>query len=336
MKKVLITIFLLTFLLPFSYTQAQIQSPIDGVTISSYPTNPEPLENVTVSIESYLFDLNSSSIVWLSNGSKINQGIGMKEITVKAPQSGKKLVITAVTKNTEGREVTKSVVIKSGSVDIVWETVSYTPPFYKGKNIFTFQNRIKLIAMPHLFSSDGKELDARKLVYQWKLGGKYIDGATGYGNQSVIINSGNIPKPLTISVEAYNKEQTTNSTQEITISPDEPSIEFYEVDRLYGTLFNKVLQENISLKNSEITILAAPFGFNFKNDPPTYTWMINNIEQPDLIKNQSITLKTKEGVYGVSSIDLSIRSIKSMLQGAEASFNITFSRNEGGNNSVTF
>lgn len=336
MKKVLITIFLLTFLLPSYSANALVQAPFDGVTIESSPLNPEPLENVTVSIDSYLFDLDSASIVWLSNGVNVGHGTGMKDLIIKAPAAGNEIIITAITKNPEGRDISKSIVIKSGSIDIVWEPISYSPPFYKGKNIFTFQNRIKLVAMPHLFSSDNKELDARKLIYQWKIGGKYISGMSGYGGQSVIIDSGDVPKPLEISVEVNNKEQTADAIKKITITPSEPTIEFYEMDRLYGTLFNKALTSNISLKNSEITVFASPFGFNFKNDTPVYTWMINNIEQPDLVKNQSITLKTKDDAYGVSNIDLSIRSLKSVLQGADASFNITFSKQDSGNNATTF
>lgn len=335
MKKVLITIFLLAFILLPSYTHAQIQSPIDGVTISSFPEDPEPGESTTVSIQSYLFDLNASSIVWLSNGVNIGQGIGMKDIKVNAPQAGKKLTITAITKNPEGREVRKSLIIKSGSVDIVWETDSYTPPFYKGKNTLVFQNKIKLTAMPHLYDGNSRELDARKLVYQWKLGGTFIDDTTGYGSQSISIFAGNVPKPLDISVEVYNKEQTADATNKITINPDSPTIELYEMDPLYGTYFNKALVNRITLKNSEMTLLAAPFGFNFKNNPLTYTWMINYIEQPDLIKNQSITLRSQGGAVGTSNINLDIKSTKSILEGANSSLNIDFSKKDTVDNSST-
>lgn len=336
MKKVLITILTLTLFLSFSYTNAQLQTSIDGVTIASNPESPAPGENVTVSIESYLIDLNSASIVWLSNGSSIASGIGMKEVKIKAPTIGKKVIISAVIKASSGQEIRKAIVVKSGSVDIIWETRGYTPPFFKGKNPLVYQNEVKLTAMPHLSLDGIKEVDPKSLVYEWRSGGKFIEGAVGYGKQSITIKADIVPKPLEIRVNVYTRDQSQGTEKSITIQPTEPSISFYEVNPLYGTLFNKALSSRISLDNSEITVFASPFGFDFKNNSLNYTWSINNVEQPDLSKNQSITLRTKGDVDGSSSIDLDIRHISNILQGARSAFSANFKKKVIEDTSTTF
>jgi hypothetical protein len=326
MKKVLLIIFFLTFLLSFSHTNAQIEKPLDGVSISSFPKNPEPLEKVTVTLESYLVDINSALITWFSNGKNINHGIGMKEITVKAPSGGSNLTIIAILKTSEGREVQKSVAIKSGVVDLLFESINSEPPFFDGKNPFVYQNKIKLIAMPHLYTFDSRELDSKKLIYQWKMGGKFIDGASGYGKQSILINGGDIPKTLSITVEVYNREQTVAATGKIEMEPTDPFVIFYENNPLYGIYYNKEVSSKLNLYNPEITLVAYPFGFNLGKNLLTYVWSINNIEQPNLSKNQSITLKTRTDTGGSSNVGIDIKNVKNILQGTQSSLNINFKK----------
>lgn len=326
MKKVLITtIFIISsiLILPF-YSNAQIsQSPIDGVTISAEPSSPSPNEEVTVSIESYVVDLNSASIVWLINNKTSAHGVGMKEFKVKAPKIGESIVVTAAINTSDDKEIKKAYIIKSGSVEIIWESEGYLPPFYKGRNIFAYQNTVKLIAIPHL-SSDGKtESNPKNLVYKWKKGGKYIDNGTGYGVQSIKIKSDDIPKPMEISVDVYTRDQNESAQGFISLEPTNPTIEFYEIDPLYGILFNKSIGSKINLNNSEITVLSAPFGFN---KDLSYTWSVNNVERPDLSKNQSITLRTKGDTDGSSDIGLDIRGLDDILQGAQSSFSINFKK----------
>ena len=334
MKKILLTILTLTFLFSFPYTHAQVQAPIDGVTISNTPEKPRPGDNVIISIESYLIDLNSSSIIWIADGKDIGRGIGMKNITIKAPVAGKKTLVTAIIVASNGKEVRKAITIKSGSVEIIWETMGYTPPFFKGKNPFIYENFIRLTVVPHLSTDGVKEIDPKNLVYKWKKGGKYIDGVSSYGTQSVDIQADEIPKPLEISVEVYTRDQNESAVSLLTLQPTEPSVSFYEIDPLYGIMLNKALIDRIALNNSEITLLAAPFGFNYNSN--IYLWSINNIEQPDLSKNQSITLRSKEDTEGSSNISVDIRNENAILERAISSIIVNFKKKIIDEDDVTF
>ena len=85
MKKISIIISIFTFLLFSAYANAQMQTSIDGVNISSFPDFPAEGTNVSISIESYLIDLDSASIVWMVNEKTKAHGVGMKEFQVPAP-----------------------------------------------------------------------------------------------------------------------------------------------------------------------------------------------------------------------------------------------------------
>lgn len=339
MKKILLLFFIFTFLSTFTATNAQYQAPIDGVTISNSPERPGPGEVVTVEIESYLIDLNSSSIVWLVDSKEVKRGVGIKKIEVKAPNAGKKVNVVSVIRANNGKEVRKSVIIKSGSVEIVWETSrSYAPPFYKGRNNFVYENWIKLVAMPHLSTDGVKEIDPKTLVYRWKMGGKDIENGTGYGVQSVEIKASEIPKPVEISVDVYTRDQTESANSFLRLEPNEPTLTFYEVSPLYGVLFNKALSNVHTLTNSELNILVAPFGFNFntKNNKLSYLWSINNVEQPELLKNQSIILRPKGDVEGSSNINIEVRHENDILERAQSSIMINFKKKSDAGSEITF
>lgn len=328
MKKILTTIFILAFFISFNHSNAQLQATMDGIEISSNPDSPIPGESVDVSVSSFLIDLDSASIVWLVDGKVLKKGAGVKNITITAPKAGVKMLVTALIKSNNEREVQKNLIIKSGSVEIIWESGGYTPPFFKGKNSFAYQNKVKFIAIPHLSENGKGEINPKNLVYKWKLGNKYIDSNVGYGRQSIEIKADIIPKTLEISVDVYNREQTEYASAKLNIIPTEPSIELYKTAPLYGTLFNKALSKRVFLDTSEINILAVPFGFNTNKNtnPLIYTWSINNIEQSNLLKNQSIILKTKSDVGGSSEISLDVKNIEEILQGARASVLLDFKK----------
>ncbi len=324
-KLSIITLLFFSFNLPVS---AQVPASIDGVNIKTSTDSPRPGQSIEVSVESFNFDLNSSSIVWIVDGKTVNQGVGLTKINIVGPKIGVPANISAIIKTPEGREINKSIIIKSGSIDIIWESYGYVPPFFKGKSSFAYQNKLRLIAVPHLSKDGINEIDPKTLVYSWKRGGKYIEGGQGYGKQTVDILPDELPKTLDVSVEVYDREQTQNTVGYITLTPSEPSITFYEIDPLYGIFFNKSLESKVSLKNNEIRVLASPFGFSVDNNPLTYSWSINNIEQAELAKNQSIVLRTKGDSEGSSNINLEVRNLRDILQGARSELTIYFTKKE--------
>ncbi len=308
-------------------THAQTPSSIDGVEISTNPSAPAPLQSMTVSVESFITDLNAASIVWLVGGKNYAQGTGITSIQTSAPPLGKDLVISIVIMTAEGKEVKKSLAIKSGGVDLVWESGGFIPPFYRGKALFAYENPIKVTAMPHLAGTNDTELDPRTLVYKWKENDKVIQDQSGYGKQILTIQE-STPRPLNVSVEVTTRTGSQKASASMTLTPGNPSISFYEEDPLYGVLYNKAVSNRFDLSHPEVTIHAVPYTFttSTKNSPLSYVWSINDLERKDLSTNQSITLRTKAGSEGSSDISLEIRNVESILQGAKGGLSVFFTK----------
>ena len=323
-------------MLSFSIVKAQAPTSIDGIDISMSPENPSPRDLITVSITSYLTDLNSASVVWTVDGKLFSKGTGLKSIQIPAPSLGKTKLVSVGIQTVEGRSVQKSLVVRSGDVDMIWENNGYLPPLFKGKVGLVYQNTARIIAIPHLSSGGATEINPSQLVYKWKVGEKVLLEQSGYGKQYIDFNSGDVPKPLEVVVAINSKDGALQTEGRLTIEPQPPTVNFYEIDPLYGVFFNREVGGRVDMKNSETTILAVPYGFN-KNNVLDYVWSINNLEQPDLSKNQSITLRTKGETDGNSSIDLDLRNSSSILQGARASFAAFFKKKvTEGDNQTTF
>jgi hypothetical protein len=66
--------------------------------------------------------------------------------------------------------------------------------------LFSIQSAITFIAIPHLFSY-GKELEPEKLIYKWYKDGEIIDDLSGYGKNSIKLNSSILGRSIQMGVE---------------------------------------------------------------------------------------------------------------------------------------
>lgn len=323
-----LTIFILTlfFCLIPVFSHAQIPTSIDGILMETYPKIPAPGDTVSISIESYATDLNAASIVWFVDGKEYAKGVGKKSIDTGAPLLGKTKNILVVIKTVEGREIKKILTLKSGGVDLIWESAGHTPPLYEGKASYVYENEVRFIAIPHIAGTNGMELDPTTLVYKWTLNDKVIQDQSGYGKQVLTVRE-DIPRSLDVLVEVSTKNGSDKASKTTSLTPGNPSISFYEDNALYGVLYNESLTSKINLENQEVSIVAVPFGFNStKESPLSFLWSVNNVERKDLSTNESIILRTKGDVEGSSSISLEIRNVDNILQGARNGLTVLFSK----------
>ncbi len=333
LKIMLCFLFLGTSLL----VHAQIPDSIDGVQISNDPLYPSAGQSVTVKVESYNTNLNAASIVWLVDGKNTGQGTGLTSINITAPAIGKNVTVTAIIMTTEGKEVRKVITFKPADIDLIWESSGYTPPLFKGKSLFAYQNLVKISAVPHFLGSNGREIDPKTLVYKWTVNDKVVQDQSGFGKQTLSISEF-LPKSFDIEAIVTTKDGAQQGRASINLEPGNPSILLYEEDPLYGVFYNKALSSRFTIIKDEVNILAAPYFFSSVGgkSPLTYTWSINNLEQPDISTNQSITLRTKEDAEGSSLLSLDIRNQDKILQGAQASVTLFFNKKLAEQQSTTF
>ena len=261
----LFTVFCLLFTV---YTYAQsIPTGIDSISLTASTDNPTPGQMVTITATSYSFDINSATITWTVDGKRVQKGIGLLTYSAKAPALGKKSIINVAAVNPDGSNYSNSITLGSGSIDLIIESDGYTPPFFQGKTPLVFQNIVKVIAIPHLANSSGKEYDPATLVYNWKKDdGTVLGDQSGYGKQAISLKGNIVPRPFYLIVTATTRDGSAQAQSLIQITPTSPSIVFYNNDLLYGPLFNNAISNSFHIGSQrEVNVFASLFGFNFSN-----------------------------------------------------------------------
>ena len=300
-----------------------------GLQLTSSTESPIPGQTLTITAESYNIDIDSAALTWISNGKVIAKGIGVTTATVQAPALGKNVAIEVTATAADGTSFTNSIILGSGSVDLIVEPDGYVPPFFMGKNAVAYQNAVKIVAMPHLANSSGVEYDPSTLVYQWQQDGAALADQSGYDKQSIVIPGNIVPHPYTISVTVSTRDGSAQGTEYIPISPISPEVLFYNDDPLYGALYNRALGNSVYVGSQrELGVRAVPYGF----DVPaiglgnlSLTWLIDGVEHQELETGESVTLRAPAGTAGSSDIELDINNTQNILQQASATFSAIFS-----------
>lgn len=320
------------FALPFDVS-AQIPVSTGGLELTASTNNPVPNQKITITARSYSIDINAAKISWTINSKLNKSAIGATTLELTAPALGKKLTIEVVATTPEGRSVGSSLTLGSGSVDLIFETDGYVPPFFKGKVNPVYQNTVKIVAVPHLANSAGVEYDPKTLVYEWKRNSRAVENQSGYGRQSITFAGDIVPRPYDISVTVSPRDNSGSAQAYTEVSAGSPSISFYIDDPLYGILFNKALQGSVRIgRQKEVTVLAVPYGFNGAEAGAdkaelAWDWAINGLRRAELSSNRSVILRAPEESSGSSNVQLNIKNTDKILQGLTAGFSALFSNN---------
>lgn len=316
-----VTIGLFGFTLPLN---AQVDSSSD-ISIGTLPTNPGPNQSIQVTIESYSINLNSSKISWYVNNKLITQGVGIKTIPTQTGNLGSETVIS-VQIDTETETLTKKLTIIPTSVNILWEARTYTPPFFKGKALFSHQSNILFTAIPRIVVK-GKEIPKENLIYTWSKNGVILGDKNGYGKYTLPQTGSVISRPFSIEVEVSDPNTGITAFNTTNVQPIEPEIIIYKTDPLYGVEYSKAILDSLPLSGKEITLTAVPYFFsNIENI--SYNWSINGNDISDG-QNTSTRVFRKVGeVFGISQINLKIIQKNKILQFASHNVSIEFLKNQ--------
>lgn len=178
------SVFILLFL-SFFYTNSVLNAQSDSlsttpINIEVLPENPNPNEPVKITVNSFSTDINSASITWIVNGKISKTGIGEKVFILTVGDTGTNTKLDIVVKTKEGETVNNTLNFSPVAVDLVWQSESFVPPFYRGKAMYSHQNNVTMIAIPHIVSG-GKEINPKNLVYSWSKDDRVIESDSGYG-----------------------------------------------------------------------------------------------------------------------------------------------------------
>ncbi len=309
--------------LSFPAKYPQIQEQID---VNIKPEIPRPGETVTITVEAYGTDLNVHPISWKNNGVEVLKGIGQKKFVFVMGNSGTVTNIDLTISPKNAPQIKRFYTFAPIDVDILWQADTYTPPFYKGKALYTPESVVSFTALPNILI--GKEkIDPTEAVYKWTQDYEVQGDKSGFGKNTYKFTGPIILQPVSIQVEAY---AATNKSivglNRYTLSNVYPQAVVYENNPIYGTLFNRAVNNGYLLKQREVKFSVFPYFFSTdnKNDKVAYDWALDDSPLDIPIFENSTIFRRTDNLRGQAKISVGISEDTKALQVAGVSFLISY------------
>jgi hypothetical protein len=210
------------------------------------------------------------------------------------------------------------VIVSAQSVDILWQGDSYTPPFYKGRALWSTQSRINLTAIPHGLGNSAN------LNYKWTKNGTVLGSVSGFGRNTLSFDDPIISRPQNIKVDIISGQNTILASESIVVAPVVPTLTIYENNPLLGFMFHKETVGTHELQDREVTFTAFPFFFSATSrisNNIRYEWS-SNAGNPET--ENSVTYRTPEDAAGISRIIVNVTNVNKITQNANRNFLIEF------------
>lgn len=267
---------------------AQIRELKEQLSIDISPETPAPNDQVTITIDAFGTDLNRAQFTWLVNGVRRLTGVGERVFVYTMGNIGTQNDIRVEIVPVSGPTIVRNFSFTPGDVDVIWEARTYTPPFYRGKALFTPEADVIAVAVPNLISNNTR-LNPKNAVYNWRFNYRADAAKSGYAKNVYSFTGSIIKKVNAFEVESYDPRNTSvRGRGFVEISEQSPDINLYYNHPLLGILFNQTLS-GIALNDDfpEISVVAFPFYQSISNrNQSLYRWSLGG-ETISLFNNQS-------------------------------------------------
>jgi hypothetical protein len=329
MKIKILILFILFVLMPLVFVKAQSGfDPNTGlplgleeqISVKVLPKIPSPGEGVSIFVESFSTDLNKAYFTWRINGVTELEGNGETEFLFIAPESGESLTVSMVAQKEGGGLIQRNWTFSPADVDIIYEADTYTPPFYKGKPLFTSESSLRLIAIP-TFVENGIKKDPSQLVYNWSVYGKMV-----YETQGGLVH-----RALNVEVEVTAPNSNMKAENSIPITYKNPELVIYENNPVLGTVFENAVRGNFLLNRPEVEFQAVPLFFSTTRKDQAdveYRWRMNGKNIPSGSLTSFITFRNDTGEAGKAIISLDAEHFNNILQLAQSAVDLTFEEHD--------
>ena len=317
---------LLTSALP-AHAQFGLSDPGSALSIVFMPATPRPGEAVTVSVQSSLLNIRDSDVLWEANGKKIAQGKGASSASVTAGALGAETTIVVTVAAQDGMSATAEAVIIPTELDLLVDSDSYTPPFYRGAPRPSAGTSLRLQAFPR-FKRGSAMIPAGELIYTWRRGGEVLGGISGRGKAAAVIPVEHIFGVDLISVEVRSADDRLAQVSSVSVAAQVPVLALYENHPLYGVLYHRALPNTASVSGAEATFTAVPLFAQARSvyDPALqFDWRVNSAEIPANPKNPGELTINAENSSGVAFIELGVTHATNFFIDAKGAWNVTFS-----------
>ncbi len=292
------------------------------ISIKTTPATPGPNEPVTITLKSFSTDLSASKITWYVDKILIKEGVGETTFTANTGDTGESIAIDVVILTNRGEEIKKHIALAPMEVDVLWEAQTYTPPFYKGKALPSYQSIVKMSAIPRHNATSSNPL---AFAYKWTFD-RTSGAGEGFGKSSTLVRATWPDSAINVGVEVSVPGTDVVGAKEISISSVDPIINFYQNMPLLGTYFDQVML-SASTIGGQLSLRAVPYFFstdNLKNNELVYELKIGNTRTPIGLNPMAITIPRVDVNGETKTISLHIQNPKHIIQEAAASTQVTF------------
>lgn len=287
------------------------------------PKSPAPYENVTLTLGSYSFDINTAMITWKVSGKTTLSGMGKKSLTLSLGGVGQEVPVTVQATTADGTSVTQSITVSPQSVDLLYEGVeSYVPPFYEGRSLAAEGAMVRVVALPTM-AERGEKVPTSGLSYSWYVNDSFVDNVSGFGRSNVKLALDSLSDSTKVRVLVRTPLGNT-AEKELTIYPHAVLPFLYKYDELLGTDFSRNLLKRLEL-SSDITLSLEPFFLSTRRMESTakYEWFIDGLPVTPQEKTV-LSLRPKENSYGSRYLTVALEQTKRMAQKAETTLQVIF------------
>jgi hypothetical protein len=298
-----------------------------ALSIKVEPLHPGPEETVRLTIHSSLLDLTGSAVVWRVDGKTIAVGESdTMEITtgVLGTQTEIEVSVAAA----DGTGASAEATITPTTLDLLVDSDSYTPPFFRGRPYASVGTNVHLQAIPNFIRSDGEVVANSEILYTWRQNGEVIGTITGRGKSTARIPVQHLYGTEKISVEARTSDGLLSNEASFSFTPIEPVLVLYQSHPLYGTLFHQALAPANFISETETTFVATPYFAQASggNDPLlAYDWRVNGTALPrGGARSSEITINANNSA-GFAQLELELTHATNFYTDSRGLWNITFS-----------
>ncbi len=298
----------------FVFAEMQITTQDEEIMVTVSPRNPEPYQDVTISLSSYATDLNKAIITWNMDSKIILSGTGKINYTFKASGPNSTNNFSIIIKPVgSANTITKKVSISPSEIDLLWESIGgYTPPFYKGKALPTRGGKIKMVAIPNtetITSGNGN------ISYSWKNNDNAEVDSSGYNKDYYVFKNDLFDSSNDITVTASSVEENYSAEKEMVIQTYSPRLIFYKRSPTEGILYNNALETESTLVEDEVTLVAIPYFLPLLGNENkfSYNWKINGEQIKTPSKKSELTVRP-ESRGGYANINLIIENAGELFQ----------------------
>lgn len=282
-------------------------------TLETFPNKnvaPKPYQNIKLAVKSSYFNSNTVYYTWTVDDEVIEEGYGLNILDITTKGVGESSVVSVNIKTDSGVEKNKSLTLTPATIDIFWQTNTYTPPVYKGKSLSSGSNKGKIdfIAIPNFTGTDKVE-NPDEYIYSWMLDGSNYK--SGRGVNSISINLSDIlsKSRVQISIKTLENEMIFKESLNFP-NLGKPDIFVYATDS-YGTDYSRALNylKEYSLNQDLFTVKVEPMFFtNFKEDDLEINWFMNNNPISDFKDNRKAYFSVDRGFTGKSYVTVSVEN----------------------------